>query len=639
MDRESPAIHSRMHLPAPISIAQRNIHPKDYSNDVLMKFAETCLMDPVRNVDGWSYLEFLHGTLDMENRFQQAQPRICIRSCYDHIYNKMMEVCNPSIIEPQRRVFMLGTPGIGKTMFRNFVAHKLLRWAHHTKARMVLVFQVANDMQTDFHVVMFDIDRIASAETYAAVDKEVVQRLMQRKSTEKTCVVSLTDVGEGAWKNAIDCDHHFFFTSPNTRIFQSADRLKEMRGAVDLWMPLWHLDELLSARLIMYGPHAGSCGGFDGHPLKYDPSTNGPSEALLRRRVETYGRTARVAFDPLLKDTLVKFDRAKHQAEWRMKALEKMEEGRLELLGKASHSFIHADVLVDSDGRGNFEYGGDEREDTFRVPKIKFASSYVRSALADIALEHSFDQLLSTSTSESSPGVKGELVETMLLAIIKHIIKNPKGRNSRVAVQLSKDPEGMQPQGAEDASAKQLHALLTSGMAYSEEWCSKTEMKTRLISVLGSIESNTAVMLRPYEPTMAAVDAVLLLASELDEKWCLFLQVTINSTHSVAGADAAMYLNDLAGVSDDVRLSLIYVVPECHFWNPKSKEVKWTRQSIRDGYPAASALVQYAMCVGLVNSTVASAAISKSKKKLQKNTQSASAGGPSQSGTKTKGKR
>eukprot|EP00035_Acanthoeca_spectabilis_P018757 m.401564 g.401564 ORF g.401564 m.401564 type:complete len:893 (-) comp16785_c1_seq45:1025-3703(-) len=357
-----------------------------------------------------NYLHFPGGCMGMRNDIEESLTRVFIRTCFVPLYARIVNVLNfdGRLDRARRRIFVMGTPGCGKSIFRNYVARQLVKWARGAGHTLVLVFQKGDDKgntATFFACYAADGTMVSAKKFYNATE---TSRAIDDAQFRGDVVVSLVDVQGGNWRQCAPANFEIYFTSPHANLVgpnQDFDRTKEDRPALDFYMPLWTDHELDEARSVIFPSNLTESDGNHHHDdlLDFDDGHR-PSWDLIQRRVSRFGYTARVAFPPSLSGVRQKFEMklADHGREGFIADIfNHFAQGDGHVIAQASHSFVHVDV--------DDSY---EKKNTTLV----WASPYIKARVAEQVIRLNANAIRDVENdSHKNSGYRGELYESLLL--------------------------------------------------------------------------------------------------------------------------------------------------------------------------------------------------------------------------------
>ena len=527
--------------------------PSRIANPLYVEFAQKCAVefDPARKV-----LEFSSGYIDMDNLLKVQMKKILVRACYAPLYQKALEMShlNDSCLDPVS-IFILGTPGCGKSVFRMYVCHRLLDSAKIQNKNIYVMFLKADESAgatTTVYVICKKLDEAnATTLVYSPEARDQLCMDVRKWDVEKSCVVSLIDVSRGIYKDiAVSTRYRWYFMSPNTSLIKDKDRLKS-HCAVDFFMDLWSLAELKYAK---------------------DVLLLSVSESDIEEYFYKFGGSARSVLDnPVLAQSFL--NAALFDISNKKQLQNLLRKSEIELASTASHSIFH----VTNKGLD------------FLNPVYQWASSPIKQLVAEAALQQNTVELEGImNTPFLGPGTKGEMIEALWFERFVLATKSKSKDNMMSLIEFSVTPSLF-------PSASQLLHCLKNFMFMKSLWVSKNSMSTHLQQALKDIlqmDTHHAILLRPHEFNMMAIDAILITRVEA-RIFVLHLQATIAEAHTTH-ENAAIYLNSLAcNCTENIFQALVFILPKHRFEN-------WSRQLVW-GNGVSTLLPQYAILPGIDN--------------------------------------
>ena len=546
---------------------------------------------------GLKFLKVSTGLLGMMNTITREETVLVIRHFFDSLYTAAVaRWADFPRVPSGTRVAILGTPGVGKSVFRNYVARRLMLWARSANRRLVLVLDKASNLGNDPFVVVQQGEGgdLQAAEYHFAQVKEV-QDFIHAAGRSGAVVVSLVDVGNGV-SPRIKTPYEIVFSSPNTMIVGDFEGAKPVEGRVVLWMPMWKKVELQCAHPIV-------CGGKTMQESKDDNLSveRGcrPTLELMFNRIERFGYTARAAFKDNVSDYTEKLEAKLGEDDWTFRILEKLAEERKTLVAQASHSFIHANVPDSAVQAGWFEgttsAGAHKVYGKPLVPTLQWASRWVRAQVAAKAIEKFDFSVDATLHGDVSAGMKGEVIEDLWLErMIAAVSLGEEHRASAFRLETSLQQP---PVSAGQPTSESVSTVLKGICELHARWVFKDAMPDAIRTAAADVKQNSLIsyLLRPFESTMKAIDAVVVTSSG-GQVWCIHLQVTIAETHPTDGKEAASFLESLVTCAEQSGCVsvLVFVIPPKRFF--KNRTFAWRGQAIALSAPKARAMVQFALC-------------------------------------------
>ena len=508
-----------------------------------VQFAQNCAInfDPDRKV-----LEFPEGYIDMDNIVKSQKKKIFIRSCYAPLYEESLRLSN--INNPTSdpvSIFILGTPGCGKSLFRMYFCHRLLDMAKTQTKDVYILFQKAKN--NIFVVKKKFFDENATTLTYELVGDLLLRANIYQWEQDGCIVVSLIDVSNGIYDVGITAKYQYYFSSPNDVLIADKDRLKS-GSRIDVYMGLWSIGESKMANEV----------------LQLDIS-----DSIIEERFYKFGGSARAILDkPELSETFLK------------KALTSL---------KNSKSLIRLLSMPEEDLASGFSHSLfhiTSTDKNFTTAKYQWASLPIKQMVAEIALKqltHELEGIM--NSSYIAPGTKGEMIEALWFERFILATKSDSKENKMDVKEFSIPP-------LLSLTVSEMHYCLTHFTHITLHWCSTDLMSDYLLKALVDIrltDAHSAILLRPHEFMMMAIDGIII--TRLVDKICVFyLQATIAKNHSTS-VRAAAYLDSLTeNCSVDIFQALVFIIPKHRFEG-------WSRQAVL-GRGISTSLPQYAILPG-----------------------------------------
>ena len=491
----------------------------------------------------------------MDNIIKSGKKSIFVRSCYAPLYEESIRISNVNdpAVDPIS-VFILGTPGCGKSLFRMYFCHRLLNMAKTQNKDTYILFQKADTnapaTKSVFVVKKANSDESATMLTYrpeSVLQLSIDVNLWQRQGS---LVVSLIDVSSGLYQNvSVITRYSFLFSSLNSLLVDVKDRLKS-NSVKDVYMWLWLLEECKEANKV----------------LKL-----GISDVDIEHRFFRFGGSARAVLEnPALAQSFLDKALKSISVQSNQPLCNLLTASEDEVASLFSHSLFHITC-----------------GDSFTIPKYQWASLRIKHLVAAIALEQMTNELEGIINSPLvASGTKGEMVEALWFERFVLATKSASKGNLMTLKELSIKP-------ISSPSASDLLTCLTSFINIEVRWCSKDLMSNYLQKALEDISQPHfvgVILLRPHEFTMMAIDGIIVF--RLGSRVCvIYLQATIRETHPTS-EKAAEYLDSLTTIcSADIFQALIFILPKHRFES-------WSRQTVF-GNGVSSCLPQYAIVPGV----------------------------------------
>ena len=530
-------------------------------------------------------LEFPQGYIDMTNKLKPEKTKVFVRECYPPLYEKMVTMSklleDPSKHSPVP-VFILGTPGCGKSLFRMYVCHRLLQRAREVGKAAYILFQKAEegDECKTVYVVCQEVGMEATTLEYRREHHMDLSRSVAGWEKAGALVVSLVDVTKGKFKNvAVKTEHMWHFSSPNPDLVSHKDRRKT--NFADLYMPLWSLAELkLAQQVLDLVITAVKRGGY------CDPEGVTGAGELIEHRFHLFGGSARAVLEnPSQTDKDVK--NALADTRFRGGLAATLEADPEDLSALASHSLFHVDADADFD------------------PTFHWASPAIKARIAEAALAVHSNKIDALLSSRFAPGIKGEMVEALWFQRFK--LASHVGTDTNA---LALRPIGTKELPSTAPTIGVVHSRLSDLGKLEEIWCSKDVMAAKIqeLQAMVTKEPTRVFLLRPYEDDMMALDGFLIFTAQ--EKVCtLFLQATIAETHRT-GVEATKYFAQLAdaATASGGLLAFVFILPDYRYlyewkyvqsFTSAPASAPGPKKATPGEMERAKAVAQFALCPGL----------------------------------------
>ena len=409
--------------------------------------------------------------------------------------------------QTSRDAVITGSPGVGKTMMRNYVVHFLIVHYRVLRENFCIILDKSPSIVGMLHVFKAEFDSHGEMSWSASkIKKSSFDADTQLILGKVWC---LLDVSEGKSSDRVALPggaRLVMFTSPNVNAYKEIIK----QNCELYYLDLWPKDEALLARVKTSVTEEA----FEIRWKKYD----GVARALFASKAEFSMYENRIS-DAL--DTL-------------------NSQGNFNQLNKTDstdamcHMLFYYDVHVN----GN---------DAFRTASLKFGSDYIKDLVVGKLTQKvqlDLDQVMNELSGCTPASLKGLVLEPLALRLL-----STSKWNFRV-VQL----------GSRDTWTKELKLStpLSLGQLRVHENIPHGSFISTMVEEFGGQDD---VMLVPRDG-YAVVDAVAIVGTG-EKRHCLFLQVTVGLRHPVNGSDAANVLQQLITTAGGVgKCALIFVLPE-----------------------------------------------------------------------------
>ena len=456
--------------------------------------------------------------------------------------------------------WLFGMPGVGKTMWRNFMAIHILR---NDDGAGIIVFDRATGSQRG--AVLVRHIRGDDGSLHVQVARTGDRQLVESTATAAKRVFHLLDCSNGLdtgcclelypteYYTILSSAHHETLLKRATEYQKETLKSKVATRSLILFAPPSTLDELVDLERRCYGELA----------LSAD---------VIAAIVEKYGPVARRLADCQTAGDQQEVDMtiaAKAKAWCRNNCNQ-------QFTIPTSDDIINSvsDTLVVC--RTTFDLEGATGASRFKSAGMEWASSYVRHLVADAIYRHAKETVWGLSIGgPTPPDVRGRLAEELML----RLFEVGRGQQAHVEVKLVK---GRLPKG--------LAALRDGITTCTVLWMRTGQEKETLAKALGHVAGGP-VLIRPFSHSYPGVDALLVVAAGTKAKktkknqnkkqkdfLLLALQATLADSHplSAKGAVTVGLWAELCATQRIAFDSLVYLLP-------RTRYVGWIPQ---DGVPA-----------------------------------------------------
>jgi hypothetical protein len=420
---------------------------------------------------------------------------IYIRECYKQL---------ASLIYDQKvdNFVITGTPGIGKTMFRNYMVFSIIE--NYSSKNVEQEFTIVLDkcpgsVFLNIFKAKIDINGAISW-NWCADNRENILRNCKSYSN----IWSLLDVSEGDSKNRISgYGRTIMFTSPSESAY--AEFAKE--NCVIYYMPTWDYEEVKKIN----------------EKLEIDVKT-------LEERWERYGGIPRVLFASDIVFLQYKTDRINN-------AIDKLTD--------ESH-FKHIDTATATkEVRHSLLYYEVEPESKFINAKLNWGSFYIKPLVGDKyaeKIESDMNNVIDTLRTCLPGSLKGLLLKPIALKLLS------KANGSFKCVRLDEGRDGLELVG--DLPIGPLNAIYDVSDKNFDN----------VLKEYGEIRKEN-VMIIPSNARFPAVDAVVIVTVGNNRHYYM-LQVSINKHHGVKGVIAKEMVENIVNIAGGIgNCAYIYVLP------------------------------------------------------------------------------
>ena len=527
-------------------------------------FARDCL-EPVTN----DTMRFSHGYIDMNNTFQSCFMSIYIRECYNTLFDYVItraQINQLTFSHGPKTPFILGTPGIGKSLLRMYFCHRLLGLSQEQNRDAFIIFQKGSGDKYTYVVRKLVSNVQAELLVYESCDSIIVSAIKKWEQAG-SLVVSLVDVSEGIYMingyTTPRANYTIYFSSPNDTLFAKADRVgKESRG-FDVFMPVWSLEELQKAAPLVV-------------PLL--------NPAFIEKRFHEFGGVARVVLGNELA-----VSEAQIKLSDRIEKLKIEPKLFLETFFRSKKAGDESDLIkTKSLFSTNFSQALlhiTSEDGLVDAPTYRWASPGIVSKVASHLLFQNADVADQYINGNYSGGVKGELVERIWFDRFK----------LACCVESESNLMTVKALGDVVIPDAEIRSLLTGIKHLEEEWYLKEPMKDGLTSAIERVknkkwQAGRAILLRSLTFSLDAIDAILVVKHK-KSALVLYLQVTLSDRHPTDGVCAAVFLESLISIAEtlETESALLFLVPKHRYTELTRQKVAVTHS---DGLP------QYAVLPG-----------------------------------------
>jgi hypothetical protein len=503
------------------------------------------------------------GMPDMFNEWEPNRKGIFIRECYGKLYDLARE--------EKKNTFILGNPGVGKSLFRLYVAHRQL---NDVKGDLYLVLQKSDapDKPSCPSLVVRRVGGVVSALIFS--DHDDLKRFCKLWVKGPHTLVALVDVSHGNLSAPRLCDRRWFFSSPNPAITDDMEWDKPANPPRRYYMPLWPLEELQRARVALH--------------------ITTTTETEIEQLFELFGGSARATLE-----------HGNKGHEFLEKALRTVET-------KGLHAALFDDTgaLTSNASHSLFEV---EATDDFKAGSRRWVSSYVKARIAAIVMQHHTDEARSilTKTTDNS-GYRGQLIEDLMLQQL-FLASHASAAAINFSLRQTRLSGGAGVSGLElpvlTAELGRIAPVVVSASGAAEQTYSErrfspkrlmAEAVVRAVLDVSQRPQHSAVFLHPYEPDMKGIDGVIVVRLDGVGVGVIYVQITCAPTHPM-GAGAAKFVGELVqGAASAVpaamhlRGCLLYAVTDNRYETFGTQQIDGASAAAR----SVRSLPQFVCCLG-----------------------------------------
>ena len=438
--------------------------------------------------------------------------KLFVRKCYNELTDVIFGELFIGKGEDGKNIVLTGTPGVGKTEFRNYVVYNLLQKMKNDKTKnyTIVLHGTPGDKAQTFIKISLNSDRTSP-------NAEIILSNAANKSHLKTCdnLIYLVDVSKGDSNDmiALGPGHTVLITSPNKSSYK--DLAKEK--CVIIYMPLWSLNEMKMAQK--------ACNWIDRN-----------DEVSLADIVKDYGGIPRAYLEekyPSKVKEAINFIN--------MDAYTKSIGGEMDKDNEICHKLVH--YFVDG---SNYK----------SLPKLNFGTDYLLLKAVDRYVELMQDKIddVVNSPWPSVPGSAGSFVEDVSHRLI--CIKT-KALFRRLNHKSSDIFEGESPKDFEWRNGGSLPLMW--------EWFYDSEIDAKLKKAM---ENDDVVYFRPRDFHYPGIDSIFVIGPK---KLVFFIDVTINENKRKTGKEVIRKLDAFVEIIKDNKFkpALVFAVPGNIFSNYK----------------------------------------------------------------------
>ena len=491
------------------------------ANDDFYKFWDAIVKMKVNNNNKFLTLNDI-SFVDRNNLVQASGLKsIYIRKCYKQLATLIRD-------QDVDNAVITGTPGVGKTMFRNYMVYDIINHYH------------SQQVKQDFTIVLDKCPGRGEKQVFKGSFDQNSKMLWNAykyshdyfdSNNGDTNLWYLVDVSKGNSNDLVAVNGRtIMFTSPSEAAYSEFVKEKCLK----YYMPTWKYEEAIKMN----------------EKLKIDVNT-------LNERWGRYGGIARALFTTNTQIEQYYKDKIEN-------AINKLvAEEHFEQIGTANetkeirHSLLYFEVIPKTD---------------FRDAKLNWGTLYIKSLVGDkyvTQLERDLNNILDSLGKCVSGSLKGLLLEPLALKLLSN------ANGTFVCERLNESKNGLN-------LAENLHI----GPLTVHSDISDGDFGGVLVEYRAVNKEN--VMLIPSSAQFPAIDAVAIVTVDNTRHYYM-LQVTINKDHSVTGLKAITMVQNIVEIAGGVtNCAFIYVLPKNNiFTNFKEQTMPKYKNQIVPQYKIA----------------------------------------------------
>jgi hypothetical protein len=453
-------------------------------------------------VDEDSVLDLSDAQLVDKTGCNASDFKLFVRSCYKTLSDELMKAR-----DLKKNVVISGTPGIGKTAFRNYFVYYLVQKmkADTDTSYTIVLHGTPGDRASHYYVLSAPI--VVGVRTLNAVRVEGSMPMAERNDPNLVYLVDVSG-GDSALKFDLKAGRTVMFTSPSRKAYSEFLKTGGFLGK-PLTMPLWKLDEMKAAASM----------------LEIDATTD-----LFKRMWTQFGGVPRAVLES------AKGGRDVYTANLNASLLRLDWASSTRTLGgtddteNVCHRLLY--YRVGEDAHGGYDFGS---------AALQFGTDYLLALAADGYIATLKDAVMSVMHSPwpgVTPGVKGDFLEAVTHRLLCF----------RSEVQLVRIGH------KSTALFKRTDPVQLFDPPINWTWFKDVAHASSLLKA--AVRDRTALYLRPESDLFPAVDAIVVTTKQK----VLLLQVTINKKHPINTKEAVVVFQKLTSACPDDEISLVFGV-------------------------------------------------------------------------------